>query len=166
LGDGAAATECIGLVEEDDHAAVAHRKLAQLPEERLDLEDADAHEHLDESAGVDEHERPSGLACYRFGDKRLAGARRAPQQDASGDIAAALLNRLGILEEDHVLLDLGEHVVLAPDIGEPGLDVVGKVDVYAAAREEPEQPDELKDDDEEVEDELDCKRQRLKGEDR
>ena len=80
---GAAAAERVGLVEEHDHAAVAHRELAQLPEQRLDLEDADTHEHVGEGAGVDEHVGLARLARHRLGHQRLAGARRAPQQDAA-----------------------------------------------------------------------------------
>ena len=83
-----AVAQRVRLVEEHDHAAVAQRELAQLPEQRLDLEDPDAHEHVDERAGVDEDVRPAGLTGDRLGHQRLAGAGRPPQQDAAGDVAA------------------------------------------------------------------------------
>ena len=99
----AAAAEGVGLVEEHDDPAVAQRQLAQLAVEALDLEDADPEEHVDERARVDEHVRLAGLAGDRLGQQRLAGAGRAPEQDAAGDVAALLLDRLGVLEEDDVL---------------------------------------------------------------
>src|ERR1700716_2021752 len=90
-GDAAVA-ERVGLVEEDDHAAVAQRELAQLTEQSLDLEHADAHEHIDERAGVDEHVGLACLACDRLGHQRLARAWRAPQQEAAWHVAAAVLD--------------------------------------------------------------------------
>ena len=66
-----------------------------------------------------------------------------------GHVAALLLDLLGVLQEDDVLLDPLEHVVLAPDVGEPGLDVVGEVDVHPAPGQEPEDGDELDHDDQE-----------------
>ena len=119
----AAAAECVGLVEEGDDAAVAERELAQTPEEQLHLD----HTHADgvELAGVDVDERLAGLARHRFGHERLAGAGRPPQQQAARDVPALLLDHLRVVEEDEVLLHLLEHRVLAPDVGEPRLDVVG-----------------------------------------
>ena len=105
LGELAAVAQRVGLVEEDDHAAVPQREPPQLTEERLHLEDADAHEHVDEGAGVDEYVRAAGLAGHRLGHQRLAGSRRPPQQQAARHVAAALLDQLGVLQEDDVLLD-------------------------------------------------------------
>ena len=45
---GATRAEAVRLVEEHDHPAVPQRQLAQLAVERLHLDDADAHEHVDE----------------------------------------------------------------------------------------------------------------------
>src|SRR3954469_22989543 len=111
LGQRTAVAERVSLVEEDDHAAVAHGQLAELAEQALDLEDADAEEHVLEGAGIDEHVGLAGLAGHRFGHQRLAGTRWSPQQDAGGDIAALGLDALGVLEVDDVLLDPLEHVV-------------------------------------------------------
>ena len=54
---GLAAAQGVGLVEEHDDPAVPQRHLARLPEQRLDLQDPDTHEHVRERAGLDEHER-------------------------------------------------------------------------------------------------------------
>src|SRR5215475_10819346 len=81
------------------------RAASQLAEEPFHLQDANAHEHVDEGAGVDENVRATGLARHRLGHQRLAGARRPPQQQATRHVAAALLHHFGVLEEDDVLLD-------------------------------------------------------------
>ena len=143
----AAVAERIGLVEEDDDSAVSQRELSQLPEQTLHLEHADAHEHVDERAGIDEDVRSPGLAGDGLGHQRLAGARRAPQKQAAGDVATLLLDRLRPLQEDDVLLHLRQHVVLSPHIGKAGLDVVRVVDVDPAAGQEPEDRNELEHDD-------------------
>ena len=161
LGHHAAVAQRVGLVEEDDHAAIAQREPAQLAEERLDLEDAHAHEHVDEGAGVDEHVRPAGLARHRLGHQRLARPGRAPKQQAARHVAAPLLDQLGVLQEDDVLLDPREHVILAPDVGEPGLDVVGVVHVHPAAGHEPEEGDELEHDEQERKSDLQHERQHV-----
>src|SRR6185437_5186282 len=64
---------------------------------------------------------------------------------AAGHVTAAVLDELRVLKEDDVFLDPREHVILAPHVGEPGLDVVGVVDVDAAPGKEPEQQRELGD---------------------
>src|SRR6266581_6315852 len=74
----------------------------------------------------------AGLPGHRLGHQRLTGARRSPEQDAAGNVTALLLDRLRILQEQHVLLHPLQHVVLAPHVGEPRRDVVGEVDVHAA----------------------------------
>ena len=76
---------------------------------------------------------------HRLGHQRLAGARRPPEQDAAGHVAAPGLDLLRVLQVEDVLLDPLQHVVLAPDVGEPGLDVVRVVHVDAAPGQEPEQ---------------------------
>ena len=164
LGQLTAVTQRVGLVEEDDHPAVPQREPPQLAEQRLHLEDADTHEHVDERARVDEHVRAAGLTRHRLGHQRLAGARRPPEQQAARHVAAALLDQLGVLQEDDVLLDPLEHVVLTPDVGEPGLDVVGKVDVDPAAGHEPEEGDELEHDEQERECDLQHERQHVPDE--
>src|ERR1700728_4968465 len=108
--------ERVGLVEEDDHPAVPQRELAELAEEALDLEDADAHEHVDERARVDEHVRLAGLARHRLRHQRLAGAGRSPEQDAAGYVAAPGLDLPWVLQVQDVLLNTLQHMVLTPDV--------------------------------------------------
>ncbi len=64
-----------------------------------------------------------------------------------------------MLKEDDVLFHPLQHVVLAPDVREPRLDVVGEVHVDAAPGQQPENPDELHGDEEEAEHELQDERQ-------
>ena len=141
----AAVAEGVGLVEEHDDAAVAQRELAQLAEQGLHLHDADADEHGLEGARVDEHVGTTGLAGHGLGHERLARAGRPPEEDAAGHVAALALDLLRLLEEDDVLLDPVEHVVLAPDVGEPGLHLGRHVGLDAALRHEPEDGHELQD---------------------
>ena len=159
-GDAAVA-ERVCLVEEDDHAAVPQRQLAQLAEQPLDLQHAHAEEHVDERARVDEHVRLAGLAGDRLRHQRLPGSWRPPQQDAAGHVAAPVLDELRVLQEDDVLLHPVQDVVLTPDVGEPGLDVVRVVDVHPAPGQEPEQQPELGDGEEQQEGVLDEGRQRV-----
>ena len=79
LRERAAAAERVGLVEEHDHAAVAQRELAQLAEQRLDLEDADAHEHVVERAGVDEDVGPARSRPRRPRPSASCRCRAAPR---------------------------------------------------------------------------------------
>ncbi len=155
-----AAPQRVRLVDEHDRAAVAHRELPELTVEGAHLEDADPHEHVDERAGVDVHERLGRLAGDGLGHEGLAGAGRAPEQDAARHVAAPRLDRLGVVEEDQRLLELAESRVLPLHVVEPGLDLVGHDRVDAAARQEPEQSDELEHHEEEAEGQLHDERQR------
>ncbi len=159
LGECAAAAQRVGFVEEHDHAVVAQGELAQLAEQRLDLDDPDAHEHVDERAGIDEHERLAGLTGGSLGEQRLAGARWPPQQDPTRGVAAAGLDRVGVLEEDQVLADLVPHRILAPHVFEPGVDVVGEIGLDPTAGEEPEQEGELADHQQRIDDQPSGERQ-------
>jgi hypothetical protein len=76
-------------------------------------------------------------------------------------VAALRLDRLRRLEQGDVLLHPREHVVLAPDVGEPGLDVVREVGLDTALRQEPEDGHELADGDDEEQHHLRDERQRL-----
>jgi len=111
-------------------------------------------------AWVNEHVRLARLAGHGLGHERLSCAWWSPQEDAAGHVAAAVLDELGVLKEDDVLLDPLEHVVLAPDVGEPGLDVVGVVDVDTAPGQEPEQQGELRDGQAQDKDDLEYERER------
>ena len=138
-----AVAERVGLVEEDDDSAIAQRQLAQLAEHRLDLEDPDTHEHIDEGAWVDEHERLARLAGDGFGHEGLACAGRAPEQDAAGNIAAPLLDGLWVLEEDHALFHMLHYGVLAPNTAKTRLYIVREICVDTAPGEEKENCGEL-----------------------
>ncbi len=149
-----AVAQGVRLVEEHDHPAVANGELAELAVQALHLEDPDAHEHLDERARIDEHERLRGLPGDGLRHQRLPRAGRAPEQQTAGHVATTVLDRFGIVEEDHVLLDPLQDRVLPLHVGEARLQVVRHVRVDAAARQEPEQPSELDDDEEESERQL------------
>ncbi len=160
LGRGPSIAERVGFIEEDDHAPVPEREPTQLPVERLDLQDAHAHEHVDEGAGVDRHERFRGLSGDGLRHQGLARAGRPPQQDPARDVAATLLDRLGIVQEDHVLLHAVEHGVLPLHVAEARLDLVRHDRVHATPGQEPEQPDELQHDEDEPEGQLEDEGQR------
>src|SRR5262249_37234641 len=57
-----------------------------------------------------------------------------------------LFDRVRMLEEEEVLAHLVEHVVLAPDVREPRLDVVGEERLDTTARREPDDQAELEPD--------------------
>ena len=100
---GAAMTaDRVDLIDEDD----AGRALLALFEEVADAGGAHTHEHLDEVGTGDREEGHVGFAGDGAGEERLAGARRAHQQDALGNAAAELLELLGLLEELDDLLQL------------------------------------------------------------
>ena len=135
----------VGLVEEHDDAAVAQRELAQLAEQRLHLHDADAHEHGLEGARVDEHVgRPvSPATASAMSVLPVPGGPHSRMPPGTWPPLLSISS--GSLEEDDVLLDPLEHVVLAPHVGEAGLDLGRHVGLDAALRHEPEDGDELQD---------------------
>ncbi len=91
----AVAADGVDLVDEDD----AGRVLLALLEQVAHARGADADEHLDEVGARDREEGHVGLAGDGAREQRLAGARRAHQQHALGDLAAQLLELLRVLEE-------------------------------------------------------------------
>ena len=80
----AVATDGVDLVDEDDGRGV----LLGLLEQVAHAGGADADEHLDEVGAGDRVERHAGLAGDGAGQQRLAGAGRAVEQDALGDLGA------------------------------------------------------------------------------
>ena len=74
----------VDLVDEDDGRGVGLGLLEQV----ADPAGADADEHLDEVRAGDRVERHARLAGHRAGQQRLAGAGRAVQQHALGDLGA------------------------------------------------------------------------------
>ena len=97
----AVAADGVDLVDEDDRRGV----LLGLLEQVTDAGGADADEHLDEVGARDRVERHARLARDRAGEQRLAGAGRAVEQHALGDLGAHGLELGGLLQE---LLDLAE----------------------------------------------------------
>ncbi len=97
----AVAADGVDLVDEDDRGRV----LLGLLEQVAHPAGADADEHLHEVGAGDREERHPGLAGDRAGQQRLAGAGRAVEQHALGDLGADGLE-LGRLREE--LLDLLE----------------------------------------------------------
>ena len=89
----------VDLVDEDDGRGVGLGLLEQVAH----AGGADADEHLDEVRAGDRVERHAGLAGDGAGQQRLAGAGRAVQQHALGDLGADRLELRRLLQE---LLDL------------------------------------------------------------
>src|SRR6266571_5299049 len=92
----------VDLVDEDDAGGVLLALLKQVPDPR----GADPDEHLDEVRSRDREEGHVRLAGDRPRQERLAGPRRAHQQDPLRDLAAQLLELLRLLEELDDLLQL------------------------------------------------------------
>ena len=107
----------VDLVDEDDRGRVRLGLLEQVAH----AGGADADEHLDEVRAGDRVERHAGLAGDRAGQQRLAGAGRAVQQHALGDLRADGLELGRLLQELLDLLELLDRLVDAGDVGERGL---------------------------------------------
>ena len=82
---------------------------------------ADADEHLDEVRAGDREERHAGLAGDGAGQQRLAGAGRAVEQHALGDLGAERLVPRRVLQEVLDLVELLDRLVDAGHVGERGL---------------------------------------------
>ena len=107
----------VDLVDEDD----ARRVLLGLLEQVAHPGGADADEHLDEVRAGDRVERHAGLAGDRAGQQRLAGAGRAVEQHALGDLGAERLVAGRVLQEVLDLVELLDGLVGAGHVGELGL---------------------------------------------
>src|SRR5919198_2192352 len=112
----------IDLVHEHD----ARRCLLRLLEQVAHTRSADADEHLDEIGARDREERHAGLAGDRPREQRLAGTRRAVEEDALRDPRAERLELLRVLEELLDLLELLDRLVDAGDVLEADLRRVGR----------------------------------------
>ena len=104
----------VDLVDEDDRRGV----LLGLLEQVADPGGADADEHLDEVGAGDRVERHARLAGDRAGEQRLAGAGRAVEQHALGDLGADGLELRRLLEELLDLAELLDGLLAAGDVGE------------------------------------------------
>ena len=110
----AVATDGVNLVDEDD----ARGRFLGLGEHVADAGCADADEHLDEVRARDGEEGHARLAGDGAGEKGLAGAGRADQQRALGDLAAEPRELAGILEEFDDFLKLLARLIDSGDVGE------------------------------------------------
>src|SRR5262249_22693659 len=113
----ALAANRVDFVDEDDAGGVLLRVLEHVAHASR----AHADEHFDEVGAGDREERHLGLAGDGLGQQRLAGARRADQQQAARDPAAQLLELLRILQEVDDLLDFFLGLVAAGDVREGDL---------------------------------------------
>ena len=113
----ALAADRVDLVDEDDARAV----LLGLLEQVAHPGGADADEHLDEVRTRDREERNPGLTRDGAGQQRLAGAGRAVEQHALGDLGAERLIPRRVLQEVLDLVELLDRLVDACDVGERGL---------------------------------------------
>ncbi len=111
------AADGVDLVDEHDRGRVLLGLREQVPH----AGGADADEHLDEVRAGDGVERHARLAGDGAGQQRLAGAGRAEQQHALGDLGAQLLVLLGVLEEVLDLAELLDGLVGAGHVVESGL---------------------------------------------
>ena len=102
----------VDLVDEDD----AGRAFLSLLEEVPHARGAHADEHLDEIGTADGEERHAGLAGDRPGEERLAGARRAHEEHALGDLRADVDELLGVFEKFDDFLELLLRLVHARDV--------------------------------------------------
>ena len=107
----------VDLVDEDDRRGVRLGLLEQV----ADPGGADADEHLDEVGTGDRVERHARLAGHGAGEQGLAGAGRAVEQHALGDLGADRLELRRLLEELLDLLELLDRLVAAGHVGERGL---------------------------------------------
>src|SRR3954468_150907 len=120
----AVAPHGVDLVHEDD----AGRVLLGLLEEVADARRADADEHLDEVRAGDREEGNARLAGHGPREQRLAGARRAVEQDALGNARAESLELLRVLQELLDLMELLDRLVDPRDVAEGDL---WRVDAHA-----------------------------------
>src|SRR6185437_390815 len=92
----------VDLVDEDDAlAAPLARELLRLAREKADDECVDADERLREAGARDGDKRRVEARCDRLREHRLAGARRAEEEQAALAFAACALERLARLPERH-----------------------------------------------------------------
>ena len=106
----------VDLVDEDDR----RRVLFGLFEHVAHAGGADTHEHLDEVRTGDREEGNPGLPGHGPGQQCLAGARRAVEQHALGDLGAQSLVTRRVLQEVLDLVELFDGLVGAGDVGEGG----------------------------------------------
>ena len=120
----------VDLVDEDDGG----RHLFGLIEQVAHAARADADVELHEVGAGDRQELHVSLACDGLGQKGLAGARRADQQNALRHLCAETVVAGGIAEEFNDLLELGLFLLCAGNVGKGDL-LVGLADLRVGAAE-------------------------------
>ena len=110
----AVAADGVDLVDEHDGGGV----LLGLLEQVAHAAGTDADEHLDEVGAGDGVEGDARLAGDRAGEQGLAGARRAVEQDALGDLRPDGLELRRLLQELLDLAELLDGLVGARDVAE------------------------------------------------
>ncbi|MNL14146.1 hypothetical protein D3C87_1350760 [compost metagenome] len=108
----AVTTDGVDFIDEDD----ARRILLRLLEHVAHAAGADADEHLDEIRARNREEGHARLARHRARQQGLAGAGRADQQRALGDLAAQTLELARVLQEVDDLLQFFLGLVHAGDV--------------------------------------------------
>ena len=125
--------ERVELVEEDHRGRVA----AGVGEQLAHAGGAAADEHLDEVRAGHAVERHLGLAGQRLREQRLAGAGRAVEDHAAGELCAEALEPLGRLEEHEQVLERVDDLLDTGDVAEAhgrhvGVGDAGAVDLLLA----------------------------------
>ena len=124
-----AAADRVELVDEADRAALLQRDLAQRAEVRADLAGGGALEAGVEGRAGREQERHVGLGRERLRRVRLAGARRALEQDAATGLAAQVLGEVTVGQEQvERVHDLVADGVDPDDVGQSDVQLLGPVD--------------------------------------
>ena len=108
------AADRVDFVDEDD----AGRVLLGVLEHVAHTGRAHADEHFDEVGTRDAEERHLGFTGNALGQQRLAGTRRAHQQQAARNATTQLLEFLRVLQEVHDFLDLFLGLVATGHVGE------------------------------------------------
>ena len=117
----AALTDGINLVNENDRGS----RLARLLEQVAHAGGAHANEHLDKLGAAGLEECDLGLAGRRFGQERLAGARRPDEQHTLRDMSAELSELLRRLQKLDDLLQFGNGLIRPAHILVCDRDILG-----------------------------------------
>ena len=111
---GARLADRVQLIDEDDARGFAFGFGEQVAYAR----GADADEHLDEVGAAQAEERHAGFSGDRARQQRLAGAGRADEQHAFGQLGAELGVAVRLLQERDDLLGLLDSFIDAGDVAE------------------------------------------------
>ena len=125
--DAARTADCVEFVDEHD----ARRFFARLFEQLAHAGSTNSDEHLDELGTADVEERHPRFAGYGAREQRLAGSRRAEQQNPFRHPATEALNARRILQELDDLLQFLLRLIGAGDVVERDLGAGLRMNVHA-----------------------------------